>query len=51
MTNTFTHQMVISGVGGQGVLFVTRLLAEAAIAKRCRYSPRKPTAWPSEGER
>jgi indolepyruvate ferredoxin oxidoreductase beta subunit len=27
------QQMVISGVGGQGVLFVTRLLAEAAIMK------------------
>ena len=27
------YQIVISGVGGQGVLFVTRLLAEAAIAK------------------
>ena len=27
------YQLVISGVGGQGVLFVTRLLAEAAIAK------------------
>ncbi len=27
------QQIVISGVGGQGVLFVTRLLAEAAIAK------------------
>ena len=26
-------QLVISGVGGQGVLFVTRLLAEAAIVK------------------
>ena len=26
-------QIVISGVGGQGVLFITRLLAEAAIAK------------------
>jgi indolepyruvate ferredoxin oxidoreductase beta subunit len=26
------HQIVISGVGGQGVLFVTRLMAEAAIA-------------------
>ncbi len=25
------YQIVISGVGGQGVLFVTRLLAEAAI--------------------
>ena len=25
------HQILISGVGGQGVLFVTRLLAEAAI--------------------
>jgi indolepyruvate ferredoxin oxidoreductase, beta subunit len=28
-----TYQIVISGVGGQGVLFITRLLAEAAIAK------------------
>lgn len=27
------QQIVISGVGGQGVLFVTRLLAEAAIGK------------------
>lgn len=27
------QQIVISGVGGQGVLFVTRLLAEAAIEK------------------
>jgi indolepyruvate ferredoxin oxidoreductase beta subunit len=27
------QQIVISGVGGQGVLFVTRLLAEAAINK------------------
>ncbi|WP_319522276.1 2-oxoacid:acceptor oxidoreductase family protein [uncultured Desulfosarcina sp.] len=27
------NQIVISGVGGQGVLFITRLLAEAAIAK------------------
>lgn len=27
------QQIVISGVGGQGVLFVTRLLAEAAIAR------------------
>jgi indolepyruvate ferredoxin oxidoreductase beta subunit len=27
------QQLVISGIGGQGVLFVTRLLAEAAIAK------------------
>lgn len=27
------QQLVISGVGGQGVLFVTRLLAEAAIMK------------------
>ncbi len=28
-----TFRIVISGVGGQGVLFVTRLLAEAAIVK------------------
>ena len=27
------YQIVISGVGGQGVLFITRLLAEAAIKK------------------
>ncbi len=27
------QQIVVSGVGGQGVLFVTRLLAEAAILK------------------
>jgi indolepyruvate ferredoxin oxidoreductase beta subunit len=27
------QQLIISGVGGQGVLFVTRLLAEAAIKK------------------
>jgi indolepyruvate ferredoxin oxidoreductase beta subunit len=27
------QQVVISGVGGQGVLFITRLLAEAAIIK------------------
>ena len=27
------YQIVISGVGGQGVLFITRLLAEAAIQK------------------
>lgn len=27
------QQILISGVGGQGVLFVTRLLAEAAIAR------------------
>ncbi|MCE5334751.1 MAG: 2-oxoacid:acceptor oxidoreductase family protein [Desulfobacteraceae bacterium] len=28
-----TQQIIISGLGGQGVLFVTRLLAEAAIGK------------------
>jgi indolepyruvate ferredoxin oxidoreductase beta subunit len=27
------QQLIISGVGGQGILFITRLLAEAAIAK------------------
>jgi indolepyruvate ferredoxin oxidoreductase beta subunit len=32
MTET-KQQLIISGVGGQGVLFVTRLLAEAAISK------------------
>ena len=34
MRKTENQQIIISGVGGQGVLFVTRLLAEAAINKR-----------------
>jgi len=33
MTGSIQQQIIISGVGGQGVLFVTRLLAEAAINK------------------
>jgi indolepyruvate ferredoxin oxidoreductase beta subunit len=33
MNDEVQQQIVISGVGGQGVLFVTRLLAEAAIAR------------------
>lgn len=33
MEDKLRYQIVISGVGGQGVLFITRLLAEAAIAK------------------
>ncbi len=33
MTGSISQQLIISGVGGQGVLFVTRLLAEAAIKK------------------
>ena len=33
MTEGTKQQIIISGVGGQGVLFVTRLLAEAAINK------------------
>ncbi len=33
MNRKVSQQIVISGVGGQGVLFVTRLLAEAAIAR------------------
>ncbi len=33
MGKTIEQQIIISGVGGQGVLFVTRLLAEAAINK------------------
>jgi indolepyruvate ferredoxin oxidoreductase beta subunit len=33
MTGSIQQQVIISGVGGQGVLFVTRLLAEAAINK------------------
>ncbi|MBW1659357.1 MAG: 2-oxoacid:acceptor oxidoreductase family protein [Deltaproteobacteria bacterium] len=33
MAQAISQQVVISGLGGQGVLFVTRLLAEAAIEK------------------
>ncbi len=33
MNTSIQQQVIISGVGGQGVLFVTRLLAEAAINK------------------
>ncbi len=33
MSKSDQQQVIISGVGGQGVLFVTRLLAEAAINK------------------
>jgi indolepyruvate ferredoxin oxidoreductase beta subunit len=33
MRKAENQQIIISGVGGQGVLFVTRLLAEAAIKK------------------
>jgi len=33
MIGSIQQQVIISGVGGQGVLFVTRLLAEAAIIK------------------
>ncbi len=33
MSGSIQQQVIISGVGGQGVLFVTRLLAEAAINK------------------
>jgi len=33
MVSLIRQQIVISGVGGQGVLFCTRLLAEAAIIK------------------
>ena len=33
MSEIVQQQVIISGVGGQGVLFVTRLLAEAAINK------------------
>jgi len=33
MSKTIKQQILISGVGGQGVLFITSLLAEAAINK------------------
>jgi indolepyruvate ferredoxin oxidoreductase, beta subunit len=36
MKETIDQQIVVSGVGGQGVLFITRLLAEAAVAKGFR---------------
>lgn len=36
MKRSVNRQIVISGVGGQGVLFITRLLAEAAIMKGFR---------------
>jgi indolepyruvate ferredoxin oxidoreductase beta subunit len=36
MPHSINQQIVISGVGGQGVLFVTRLLAEAVISKGYR---------------
>jgi indolepyruvate ferredoxin oxidoreductase, beta subunit len=33
MTSSVKQQIIVSGVGGQGVLFVTRLLAEAAMIR------------------
>jgi len=33
MDGSVKQQIIISGVGGQGILFITRLLAEAAIKK------------------
>jgi indolepyruvate ferredoxin oxidoreductase beta subunit len=33
MSSSAKQQIIVSGVGGQGVLFVTRLLAEAAIIR------------------
>ena len=36
MSKSVNQQIVISGIGGQGVLFVTRLLAEAAISQSLR---------------
>jgi indolepyruvate ferredoxin oxidoreductase beta subunit len=32
MSESIQQQVIISGVGGQGVLFVTRLLAEAVLS-------------------
>jgi len=34
MSKKLRQQILISGLGGQGVLFITSLLAEAAINKR-----------------
>lgn len=36
MKETTDQQIVITGVGGQGVLFITRILAEAAVEKGLR---------------
>lgn len=36
MNQPVNQQIVISGVGGQGVLFITRILAEAAIRKNLK---------------
>ena len=36
ITTTIHQQIIISGVGGQGVLLISRLLAEAAMIKGCR---------------
>ena len=33
MNKSIQQQIIVSGVGGQGVLFITRLMAEAAIKK------------------
>lgn len=33
MENKVKRQIIISGLGGQGVLFITRILAEAAVMK------------------
>jgi indolepyruvate ferredoxin oxidoreductase beta subunit len=40
MSKTVKQQILISGVGGQGVLFVTGLLAQAAIDKGLPVNPR-----------
>ncbi len=36
VTPPIHQQIIVSGVGGQGVLLITRLLAEAAMMKECR---------------
>ena len=33
MNGSLNHQIIITGVGGQGVLFITRLLAQACMAE------------------
>ena len=52
MSKTVRQQILISGVGGQGVLFITSLLAEAAINKGLAgISLQRPTGWLSAAVR
>ncbi len=43
-----TYQFVLSGLGGQGILFMTKILAQTALNRGYNILGRKPTAWPRE---